>query len=180
MIRTLATAIVVLFALPIHAQDGVTITKTKDTLEFKIGKDLVTRYHIGEGVAKPYFYPVMAPGNIPVTRAWPMEKGAPKETTDHVHQKSIWFCHGDIIPEGIEVKLKPKGVHGVDFWSENAGSGKIVCTEVGEPKNGAKEAVVATRNEWRTSDGVKVLDEARTLRSPTCPAAPGCSCWRST
>ena len=40
-----------------------------------------------------------------LTRAWPMvgQKGG---ATDHIHQKSAWFCHGDVIPEGIELKEK--------------------------------------------------------------------------
>jgi len=139
----------------------VTIVKTKDAIEFKIGKDLVSRYHIGESVAKPYFYPMLAPGDIPVTRAWPMVKGAPKESTDHVHQKSAWFCHGDIIPEGLEVKQKIKGIKGVDFWSEMPGHGIIACVSVSEPKNGKDNAGVLTKNEWRTADGTKVLDEVR-------------------
>jgi hypothetical protein len=164
-------AILLLAAFPALGQEA-TITKEKDTLEFKIGNDLATRYHVGAAVAKPYFYPVYAPGQIPVTRAWPMEKGFPKETTDHVHQKSIWFCHGDVIPEGIEVKQKIKGVKGVDFWSENPGHGVIACVEVGEPKNNGKSASVATRNEWRTADGQKILDENRTLILHQTPTGP--------
>jgi hypothetical protein len=158
MTRVTAFLIALAFALPARADD-VTITKDKDALEFKVGKELVTRYHVGENVAKPYFWPVYAPGEIPVTRAWPLEKGAPKETTDHVHQKSAWFCHGDVIPEGIEVKQKIKGIKGVDFWSEAPGHGKIVCVDVGTPKGGS----VVTRNEWRTADGTKILDETRTI-----------------
>ena len=32
-----------------------------------------------------------------------MTKGQPGETTDHVHQKSMWFCHGDVIPDVIDL-----------------------------------------------------------------------------
>ena len=170
MTRILASAFLMLIALPLHADEGVMITKEKDVLDFKIGKSLVTRYHIGEAVAKPYFYPMNAPGDIPVTRAWPMEKGAPKETTDHVHQKSAWFCHGDVIPEGIEIKQKIKGVKGIDFWSEAVGHGKIVCVDVGTPKNSAAQASVATKNEWRTADGTKILDETRVIRLHKLPS----------
>jgi len=144
--------------------DGVTVTKTKDTIEFKIGKDLVSRYHIGENVAKPYFWPMNAPGDIPVTRAWPMKEGEPKETKDHVHQKSAWFCHGDIIPEGLELKQKIKGVEGVDFWSEAPGHGIIAVVSVDEPVSGNRAGSVRTKNEWRTADGQKVLDEVRTIQ----------------
>ena len=169
MTRILASAFLLLIALPLRADDGVTIVKDKDVLEFRIGKEMVTRYHIGEAVAKPYFYPMNAPGEIPVTRAWPMVKGAPKETTDHIHQKSAWFCHGDVIPEGIEIKQKIKGVKGVDFWSENVGHGKIVAVSVGEPKNGNHAASVTTKNEWRTADGTKIIDETRVIHLHVVP-----------
>jgi hypothetical protein len=89
-----------------------------------------------------------------------MEPALPGGSTDHPHQKSAWFCHGDVIPEGIELKAK---VRGVDFWSESKGHGRIVCTEVGKPVAEAKQARIATRNEWRTADGRKILDENRTL-----------------
>jgi hypothetical protein len=155
-------------ALPAGAADPapVTISLNKDqqTLEFRAGKDLVARYHAGPSVAKPYFWPLNGPGGVPVTRAWPMEKGQPGESTDHVHQKSAWFCHGDVIPEGMELKHKIKGVDGVDFWAEGPGHGRIVCTRVDEPQARGNRAQVTTHNEWRTADDVKVLDEERTIR----------------
>lgn len=143
----------------------VTASKTDDAVEFKIGKELFTSYHVGSKLAKPYLWPLNAPGELPVTRGWPMLKGMPKETTDHVHQKSAWFCHGDVIPEGIELTKKSadKRVHGVDFWSETPGHGNIVVVKVGEPKTGPHQASLTTRNEWRAPDGTKILDEDRTI-----------------
>jgi hypothetical protein len=163
MIRTLS-AICLLAAVPaVAAEPTVTARKTKDVVEFTSDGQLVTRYHVGASVAKPYLWPLNAPGGIPVTRGWPMETGLPKETKDHVHQKSAWFCHGDVIPEGIELKQKVKGVKGVDFWSETTNHGKIVCVSVGEPTTKGAAALLATKNEWRTSDGIKILDEDRTI-----------------
>jgi hypothetical protein len=133
-------------------------------LDFQIDGKLAGRYHIAPTVAKPYFWPLSAPGQVPVTRAWPMEKGAAGESTDHPHQKSAWFCHGDVIPEGIELKQKIKGVKGVDFWSEAKGHGRIVCVDVGKETVGNGQAGVTTRNEWQTADGMKILDEVRTIR----------------
>src|SRR4051812_41392216 len=72
----------------------VSIKVEKEQVEFRINDDLVTRYHIGPTVAKPYLWPLNAPGGIAVTRPWPMDKtGA--ISNDHVHQKSSWFCFGD-------------------------------------------------------------------------------------
>lgn len=135
----------------------------KEQISFFAGPELVARYLIAASVAKPYVWPLYAPGGVPITRAWPMQEGQPFETKDHVHQKSLWFCHGDVIPEGLEIKEKPKGVAGVDFWSESKSAGKIVCVEVGKPATDRSHGQIATRNEWRTADGVKILDETRTL-----------------
>ena len=144
-------------------KQGVKIEANRDTIEFRVGKALVGRYHIEAGVAKPYFWPLNVPGEVTVTRGWPMTKAEPGEQTDHPHQKSAWFCHGDVIPEGIELKDRIKGVAGVDFWSETKGHGKIVCTDVGKPTQRKDHGQVTTRNEWRTADGQKILDETRTL-----------------
>src|SRR5262245_9286694 len=100
---------------------GVTIDAGPDAIEFRVGKALVGRYHIGPSVAKPYFWPLNAPGELTVTRGWPMVKDEAGTQMDHPHQKSAWFCHGDVIPEGIELKDRIKGVAGVDFWSETKG-----------------------------------------------------------
>src|SRR5262249_28814913 len=143
---------------------SVAIKPAKDHIDFLVRGELVGRYHIGPAVPKPYFWPLNAPGGVPVTRAWPMEKGTPGESTDHIHQKSAWFCHGDVIPEGLPLKAKIRGVEGVDFWSEAKGHGRIVCTQVDDPKVEKGKGSVTTRNEWRTADGTKILDETRTGR----------------
>jgi hypothetical protein len=142
---------------------GVRVEVKDGRIDFLRGKALATSYIVKEGVAKPYFWPLNAPCGKPVTRAWPMEPKKDGEQTDHVHQKSAWFCHGDVIPEGIELKHKIKDVDGVDFWSEAAGHGVIVCTKVGKPEQKGDHGQVTTWNEWRTADGVKVLDEERTV-----------------
>ena len=140
----------------------ITVEKSADTVAFKIGAETVAKYQFGgtvqeeksEGrkpLAKPFLWPVSAPNGTLVTRAWPMDRSG-KEKTDHVHQKSVWFCHGDVVPDGVDLK----GKHAVDFWSETAGHGRIVFTELTVEKNG-----FTSKNEWRTADGVKILDEVR-------------------
>lgn len=147
-----------------HAQGGkVTIKKAKDALEFYVGDELVTRYLIGEDRPKPIFWPVNAPGGVPLTRSWPQEKAQPGEAIDHPHQQSAWFCHGDIIPEGIELKSKIKGIEGVDFWSVAKGHGRIVPLAKGATKTGDGFATAKTWNEWRTADGQKIMDETREI-----------------
>ena len=116
-------------------------------------------------LAKPYCYPLLTPNGEAVTRAWPMERGKPGETTDHFHQKSLWFCHGDVIPEGVTWSPKSRDPHvkGVDFWSEFAGHGRIVCESVGEPVTTPTRVAVPTVNRWLTPDGQPILREERVI-----------------
>jgi hypothetical protein len=162
----MVTLVLALLGESVVADDkaaGVTVRAAKDHLDYEIAGQLVGRYQIGPKVAKPYLWPLFAPGAVAITRAWPMEPAGPGGSTDHPHQKSAWFCHGDVIPEGIELKEKVRGVKGVDFWSEAKGHGLIVCTEVGKPITGPSHARVDTKNEWQTAGGTKILDESRTL-----------------
>ena len=148
---------------PAVESSAVAIEVQKDVIEFRHGKSVTARYHVAPTVAKPYFWPLNSPSGTPLTRPWPMKKDAPGEKTDHPHQKSAWFCHGDVIPEGVEVKQKIKGVEGVDFWSENVGHGRIVVTKVGDPLVKGNHGTVRTLNEWQTADGMKILDETRVI-----------------
>ncbi len=157
------TLVVPAHAAPAPEANEVAIVVQKDVIEFRIGNEVTTRYHIGDSLAKPYFWPLRSANGVAVTRAWPMDKAQPGGSTDHVHQKSAWFCHGDVIPEGLPLKDRIKGVEGVDFWSEAPGHGRIVCTHVDQPRSAKNHATVVTRNEWRTADGAKVLDETRTI-----------------
>jgi hypothetical protein len=143
----------------------VTVKKVPGGLEFATDDGVITRYHVGEEVAKPYFWPLNAPGGVPVTRGWPMQTGLAKETKDHVHQKSVWFCHGDVIPEGLELKVRSsdKRVKGVDFWAESPGHGKIACVSIKDALPSAGAGRVVTKNEWRAPDGTKIMDEERTI-----------------
>jgi hypothetical protein len=159
----LALALLTTTALAGDRPADVTISVGKDRIDFRCGHELAASYVTYPGQAKPYFWPLNAPGGVAVTRGWPVEKAEPGEATDHVHHRSAWFCHGDVIPEGMELKLKVKGVTGVDFWSEAKGHGVIVCTQAGSPEQKGPRGRVSTFNEWRTADGQKVLDESRTL-----------------
>lgn len=166
-----------LVAAPVaRAADDVTVEPGKDAITFKVGPSAMT-YHYGDKVVKPYLFPITAPGNVPVTRAYPIEPAKPDETKDHVHHKSAWFCHGDVIPEGIELKTKTteKTGKGVDFWSEakdkdgKARHGRIVLTKVGEVKASGSAAWAVTHNDWVSPDGVKIMDEDRTIRVQALP-----------
>jgi hypothetical protein len=76
-----------------------------------------------------------------------MEK-KPGEATDHVHQRSFWFTHGN--------------VNGIDFWSEGAKAGKQLHKEFVRIEDG-NQAVIVTRNDWVAPDGEKLLADERRL-----------------
>jgi hypothetical protein len=150
---------------PPEAAEKVVIQAGKDSVDFIVGRQLLGRYHLGPNVAKPYFWPLTDPYGVPITRGWPMVPAQQGESKDHVHQKSAWFCHGDVIPEGVEVKQKIKGIKGIDFWSEARGHGRIVCTRAlirVYPQTDTR-GLLQTDNEWRTADGVTILKERRKI-----------------
>ena len=184
MRRILSSLLLLAAPLVAVAQEGeLAVQKTPTTLEFRVGKDVVTKYQYagevqvekGDGMkplAKPFFYPVNAPNGVQVTRGWPMVRGTAGEKTDHFHQKSVWFCHGDVIPEGLELKVKSadKRIHGIDFWAEGGNHGRIVTLLVGDVKTISKTHMsVTTTNAWQAADGTKVMDETRTLHVITLP-----------
>ncbi len=115
----------------------------------------------GDTVAKPYVWPVLTASGVPVTRSWPMIPTAPG-TKDHKHQKSAWFCHGDVVVEGVKA-LPRKGVAGTDFWSEETGHGRIVlggeATAVGKSGGVARE--VSSSYRWQDASGRTLLLENR-------------------
>jgi methane monooxygenase PmoA-like len=152
-----------------------TIKVSENSLDLLVGDQLVGRYHIDPKLAKPHFHPLNGPFGKPVTRGWPMTNDDPTEAKDHPHQKAVWFCHGDVIPEGMELPRKVPGVTGVDFWAEHANHGWITCVEVGKPDSDGNHAWVKSRNEWQTPDKQKIMDETRVLHlyKPSPPSEGG-------
>jgi hypothetical protein len=148
-------------AAPSQNRD-VAVTVDKGMVEFTVRGQPAGTYWT-EGYSKPILWPVLAPGGATMTRAWPMDKDRPGESHDHPHHQSVWFCHGDVIPKGLQLTHKIRGIEGVDFWSVAKGHGLIVCTSVKPRKSGDNWAGIDTVNEWRTADGQKILDEKRTV-----------------
>jgi hypothetical protein len=130
---------------------------------FRAGGKTAAIYRFGDDLFKPIFWPLTTPSGVEVTRAWPMRPLLKGGSNDHHHQKSAWFTYGDVIPEGVEIKHKHKGVEGIDFWSEELGSGRIVCVQVGDPST-YKRPGVPTFNEWRTPEGEIIMREIRLIQ----------------
>jgi len=150
---------------PSPAVEGDAVFKVADRhVDFLTGegKELVGRYHFAPDLPKPHFHPLNGPFGKPVTRGFPVIKDDPTETKDHPHQRMVWFCHGDVIPEGLELKSKVKGVTGVDFWAESPGHGRIVCKKA-ESFTPARPGPFQTVNLWLSGDGDPILEESRAI-----------------
>jgi hypothetical protein len=130
------------------AKKGIQITQLADRLRVEINGQLFTEY-LYKDVPRPYCYPLIGPGDVAMTRNWPM-KDTPGEEHDHPHHRSLWFAHGSI--------------NGYDFWSEEKTFGKTVHDGFLEVKSGARAGVIRERNKWVAADGTVVCTDERTLR----------------
>lgn len=124
----------------------ITAQRTDRGVVIKIGDQLFTEYLTCSG-NKPILWPVIGPTGKPMTRSYPLAD-APNERKDHIHQRSIWFTHGD--------------VNGVNFWAETPGAGTIRHREFVTVQSGPQALLVA-RNDWIGPDGRKVCEDETAL-----------------
>jgi hypothetical protein len=134
-----------LFTPPSRAE--VTAKRSTGGVLVEVDGQPFTEYLLRSG-AKPILWPILGPTGKPMTRAYPMGE-APKETKDHVHQRSLWFTHGD--------------VNGVNFWAETGKHGTIVHLRF-VTSEGGKEATIVTENDWVGPDNKKVLADQRKFK----------------
>ncbi|MGQ9456348.1 MAG: PmoA family protein [Armatimonadota bacterium] len=116
------------------------------------GDKLVARY-VYKDTPKPYIYPLISPNGIRVTRGYPMEN-IPGEATDHPHHRSFWIGFGD--------------VNGINFWSEEEKSGKIVTKFIDFDSPSPGHWNIHVLNEWVGPDGVAVCTEDRRYSFVSC------------
>lgn len=128
--------------------DGVRIAQEPGKLRIEINGQLFTEYHY-EDVPRPYFYPLLGPDDLPMTRHWPLEN-APNEEHDHPHHRSLWYAHGN--------------VNGLDFWSEQNNFCKIVHKKFLAIQSGQKSGTIKSTDDWVARDGTVVCADVRTLR----------------
>jgi len=125
---------------------GVKITKLPEKLSVEINGKLFTEYNFKDAPF-PYFYPVIGPTGVNITRHWPMKEGK-DEAQDHRHHRSLWFTHGE--------------VNGRDFWQGR--NDRIVHNKFLEVSSGRKVGIIQSQNNWVGSDGKVVCTDTRTHR----------------
>jgi len=71
-------------------------------LRVEINGKLFTEYFY-TNVPRPYFYPLLGPNELPMTRRWPLESST-DEQHDHPHHRSLWYA----IPASMAWIFGPK------------------------------------------------------------------------
>lgn len=149
------------------ATSGVNIVQMPDRVRVEVNGELFTEYWFRmnqhpalltgrNGIISTnptkhtYFFPVMGPSGVNMTRSWPMRDDVAGEEKDHQHHRSLWFSHG--------------AVNGVDFWAETAKAGKIQHDQFVEVKSGKDEGVLKSTCKWVAPDGKVVCTDERTFR----------------
>lgn len=141
--------------LPMGAQVKITQDGNKKVSVEIDGKPF-TDFYVGPETSKPYLHPLRTASGAVVTRGWPMVPDIPGELHNEPHQTGLWFAHGD--------------VNGYNFWaadpvnpSTGKGKGKIVLIKIDKIASGRKSGTVAATFEWKTTEGVSLLTERRTM-----------------
>lgn len=126
---------------------GVQISSLPGKLAVSIAGQPFTEYHFTD-TPKPYLYPLLGPTGAAMTRSFPMAS-PPGEEHDHPHHRSLWFGHGL--------------VNGIDFWTEKAGTGRIVHDRFTGIRGGQEKGIIRSRNKWITTDGKVICTDDRSL-----------------
>ena len=126
-------------------QGLVTLRQKDGQVTVLVGGELFTNFD-HKTYDKPIFYPIRAPGQISMTRNWPMDKDSVGESRDHPHHKSMWISHE---------------INDIDFWTEKEGvvrTDLIETSFVGTPAN-----VFRASSSWvKKSDGKTLLADQST------------------
>lgn len=128
-------------AVEVTRQDGV------NAMDVAVRGKPLTTYVYDSEEHKPYLWPVLSEGGVPVTRDYPM--GEVMTTTDHPHQRSIYTAYGDI--------------NGVNLWGERANAGYQHADNVTGGSGGAYGWITAS-NTWLDRDRQPVISETREFR----------------
>jgi hypothetical protein len=129
--------------------EGARLVKGDEALEITVGGRPFTTYRYAANEVRPYFYPLLGPTGVAMTRNFPMLLDAPGESTDHPHHRSLYVAFGE--------------VNGVDVWAEppNPNTGRIVHQGWDDMFDGPAAAGFRERLQWVDGRGTPLLDERR-------------------
>ena len=129
---------------PNLVEQEVRFEKESQQVQVFLGSEHFTTFDFGN-YAKPILYPILGPGQIGMTRNWPMKEGVEGEAHDHPHHKSMWISHE---------------INELDFWAETEGRVETTSVKVNQDKDGFE----ATSKWLRKSDDQWILSDTTTYR----------------
>lgn len=168
---------VIMFQPSARAEVGVKTTSAG--VEVTVDGQPFTTYLFNNSGQKPILWPVLGPTGKEMTRAWPLRRDNPEEKTDHPHQKSFWFVHGDVSrvnfwleptdptiekakseKKQAEPKEKKEKKDSEPLWQGKQEHRQLIKAE------GGKVGTIVTATEWIDAEHeqAKMLSDVRTLR----------------
>jgi Family of unknown function (DUF6807) len=126
---------------------AMVIPQPDDQVSFQVDGREWLRYHYGEQTPKPYFFPVMGPAGVPVTRLT-----HPHDPFTHNHHLSLWIGH--------------EKVGGASFWGQLRNPARIAFDRIKAIEDGDRASLTILA-QWL--DGEKkplLLDERTWTLSP--------------
>lgn len=136
-----------------HKHGGVKLADSSASgLAIEInGKPFTTYRYLPEGQfptkARPFFYPVLGPGGVGMTRNYPMRADVPNEKHDHPHHRGLWVAFGE--------------VNGTDNWSEQKEHGFQKHRAFTELTSGPVFGRFTETLDWTSHQGRKDCEETR-------------------
>jgi len=136
------------------SESGVALQRDGANVRVLVDGQLFTEY-LSDSATKPYYYPVIGPTGVAITRHHPMKKGE-TDDLDHNHQRSFWFTHGN--------------VNGYDFWASDPlnpprkNNGTIKETAKKTLVAGPVLGLIRTTDDWLGPDGKRVCEDERVFR----------------
>jgi hypothetical protein len=128
---------------------GVSLTERDDSFEIAVGGQPFTTYHFGPALVRPFFFPLVGPSGVAMTRGFPMVDGISGESRDHPHHRSLYVAYGD--------------VNGVDVWAEppHPNTGRIAHVGWQSAGSGPAAVELEERLRWLDGAGTPLLEERR-------------------
>ena len=132
--------------------EELTLRQTDTGYEVRIGDKLFAGY-ITDYEGAPVIHPIVGPTGKNMTRDFPMKRDYEPIQTDHPHQRSFWFAHGNI--------------NGLDFWNAFARPldtrFNIVHKRFVKAESDGNTALLVAEYDWVGNDQL-LCSDARTLR----------------
>jgi hypothetical protein len=128
----------------------ISFKQEADSVRVLAGDQAFAMLRFGPDRRKPILHPVFGPGQLRMTRNFPITRDTPGEKTDHPHHESLWYTHGK--------------VNGVDFWSLGRRSGTIRQTGIELAGN-----TIRSTDDWLAPDGRRVCSDQRAIRFTVLP-----------